>query len=319
MSERPKFLVIDEDIHPAGIDHLKEAGEVVICPSTTPEDDLLQHLSGVVGILVRKGQITRRLVEGAPDLKIVARHGVGVDSVDLKALAERGILLTITGSANSRAVAEYTFAMMLALTRNVSTAYGDLKKGQWTPNRYIGAEVGGKVMGVVGFGQIGGLVCDFANGFGMQTLVVDPLVPAETIEARGFRKAEYDALLEQVDFLSYHVRLTDQTRGMFGNRELEIVKPGVRIVNTARGGICDEDALLRGLNSGRIAGIALDTFEEEPLPPDSPLLSHPNALLSPHVAGQTGEAVRNMAVTAAESVTDCVAGREPKYLYPLPK
>lgn len=316
MSNKPNFLVIDEDIHPAGVDLLRSVGNVTIRSAALPEDEMIKSLPGVFGILVRKGKITERLVAHAPDLRIVARHGVGVDSVDRPALAKRNIVLTITRTANANAVAEFAMAMMLGLSRHVPRASEDVKAGLWTPNNYIGPEIGGKVLGIVGFGQIGRNLTRFARGFGMDVRVADPYVSAETAAAQGVTKVDYDSLLKDVDFLSYHVRLTDETRGIFGDRELEIVKPGVRIINVSRGGICSEAALVKGLDSGRIAGVALDTFEQEPVPVDHPLMAYPNALLSPHVAGQSEEAMRNMSFAAAQSIVDCFKGREPQDVYP---
>jgi D-3-phosphoglycerate dehydrogenase len=310
-----RFLVIDDSIHPRGIDLLRGAGSVDVVPHTTPEGELLAHLSEAEGVLLRRGRMTRRLIEGAPRLKIIARHGVGVDSVDLAALRDRRLLLTTTGDANGVAVAEYTMALLLALARHVPAATADVRDGTWRPASYLGVQLDGRTLGIVGFGQIGRLFCRRALAFGMKVLVSDPFVDQATIQREGGVKATYDQLLSESDFLSFHVRLNGETEGMFGRRQLAQVKPGVRIINTARGGICDEAALVEGLDGDVIAGVALDTFADEPLPAGHPLRRHPKAVLTPHIAGQTEDAMIAMSVNAALSIIDCIEGRMPKFVY----
>jgi D-3-phosphoglycerate dehydrogenase len=310
-----KFLVIDQSVHPRGIETLRKAGDVEVVGHSISEDELLPKLKDVDGILVRKGRITARVIDAAPKLKIVARHGVGVDNVDLAAVARRHVVLTTTGNVNSAAVADHTFALILALTRKVGPVAAEMQAGKWNPTGYLGTDLDGKVLGVVGFGLIGRLVARRGLGFGMQVEVVDPLVDAATIRQAGAAKIEYTALLPKVDFLTFHVRLTDETRGMFGFAELARVKRGVRIINTSRGGICDEAALLAGLASGAIAGVGLDVFEREPMASDNPLARHADTVLTPHIGGQTEEAMIAMAVTAAQQIVDCVQGRTPKNIY----
>jgi D-3-phosphoglycerate dehydrogenase len=310
-----KFLIIDEDIHPSGPELLRSAGSVEIVPSTLSEEALLARLTDTVGVLMRKGRMTARLIEGAPQLRIIARHGVGVDSVDLAAAARREVIVTITGAANVSAVAEYAMGMLLAVARHIPKASADVQSGIWKPNDYMGVELGGKTLGLVGLGQIGRLVAERARAFGMRILVIDPFADDAAIKELGAARATFEQALPEADFLSFHVRLTDQTRNMFGREQLRRAKRGVRIVNTARGGICDEDVLLEGLETGAIAGIALDTFAQEPLPTDHPLRKHPRAILTPHIAGQSEEAMIAMSTTAAESIIDCIEGRRPRYVY----
>jgi D-3-phosphoglycerate dehydrogenase len=310
-----RFLVIDDSIHPRGIDLLRGVGSVDVVPHTISEEGLLAHLSEAEGVLLRRGRMTRRLIEGAPRLKIIARHGVGVDSVDLAALRDRKLLLTTTGDANSVAVAEYTMALLLASARHIPAAAADVRDGTWRPASYLGIQLDGRTLGIVGFGQIGRLVCRRALAFGMKVLVFDPFVDQAAIEHEGGVKGTYERLLSESDFLSFHVRLNGDTEGMFGRRQLAQVKPGVRIVNTARGGICDEAALVEGLDRDIIAGVALDTFADEPLPADHPLRKHPRAVLTPHIAGQTKDAMIAMSVNAALAIIDCIEGRVPKFVY----
>jgi D-3-phosphoglycerate dehydrogenase / 2-oxoglutarate reductase len=309
------FLVIDESVHPSGVEILRRAGTVEVIPHTTDEDKIIQKLPSVDGILVRRGKMTGRIIDAAPRLKVIARHGVGVDSVDIGAVERRGIVLTITGDANTVAVAEFTMAMLLALARKICPASQDLRSGGWSPGNYLGAELQGRQIGVVGFGQIGKLVCKRAEAFGMRVLVADPFVDEETVAAAGGVKLEYDELVRRSDTLTYHVRLNEQTLGMFGREHLKVVKRGVQIINTARGGVCDENAVLEGLQSGVIDAIAFDAFAQEPLPGDHPLRSHPRAILTPHIAGQTGEAMVAMSIAAAQSIVDCIEGRPPKFVY----
>lgn len=311
----PHFLVIDDSVHPNGIAILRRAGSVEVIPHTVPGDELLAKLSEVDGIFVRRGQLTGRLIDAAPRLKVIARHGVGVDSVDLKAVERRGIVLTITGEANAVAVAEFTMAMALALARGICVASRDLSSGGWNPGKYLGWQLQSRVLGIVGFGLIGRLVCRRAEAFGMRVLVTDPFVERGAVEAAGAQKASYAELLGGSDLLSFHVRLNEQTRGMFGREQLKMVRHGVQIINTARGGVCDEEALLDGLQTGIIGGVALDVFGQEPLPPGHPLRTHPRAIPTPHIAGQTREAMQAMSVAAAQSIVDCIEGREPKFVY----
>ena len=264
---------------------------------------------------MRRGKMTDRIIDAAPRLKVIARHGVGVDSVDIGAVERRGIVLTITGDANAVAVAEFTMAMLLALARQICPASQDLRSGGWNPGNYLGAQLQGRQIGVVGFGQIGKLVCTRADAFGMRVLVADPFVDDRTIEAAGGIKLSYDELVKRSDVLTYHVRLNEQTFGMFGREHLKVVKRGVQIINTARGGVCDEEVVLEGLQSGVIDAIAFDAFTQEPLPTDHPLRSHPRAILTPHIAGQTEEAMVAMSVAAAQSIVDCIEGRPPKSVY----
>lgn len=230
----PHFMVIDDSVHPNGIDILRRAGSVEVIPHTVPGDELLAKLSEVDGILVRRGQLTGRLIDAAPRLKVIARHGVGVDSVDLKAVERRGIVLTITGDANAVAVAEFTMAMALALARGICVASQDLSSGGWNPGNYLGWQLQSRVLGIVGFGLIGRLVCRRAEAFGMRVLVTDPFVERGAVEAAGAQKASYAELLGGSDLLSFHVRLNEQTRGMFGREQLKMVRHGVQIINTAR-------------------------------------------------------------------------------------
>jgi D-3-phosphoglycerate dehydrogenase len=310
-----RFLVIDDSIHPLGIELLRGMGSVDVVPHTTPEGEMLAHLSEAEGVLLRRGRMTRRLIEGAPRLKIIARHGVGVDSVDLAALRDRKLLLTTTGDANSVAVAEYTMALLLGLARHIPAAAAEVRDGTWRPAGYLGVQLDGRTLGIVGFGQIGRLVCRRALAFGMKVLVADPFVDQAAIQNEGGVKATYEQLLADSDFISFHVRLNGETEGMFGRRQLAQVKPGVRIINTARGGICDEAALAEGLDSGIITGVALDTFADEPLPADHPLRRHPKTVLTPHIAGQTEDAMIAMSVNAARAIIDCIEGRMPKFVY----
>jgi D-3-phosphoglycerate dehydrogenase / 2-oxoglutarate reductase len=222
--------------------------------------------------------------------------------------------VTITGPANAAAVSEYTFALLLALGRHVPTAAAQMKEGRWLPQDHVGVELEGKAMGVVGLGQIGGRVCRHARGFGMRVLGCDPFVGRERARELEVEPVAYDDLLGAADVVSFHVPLTPQTRHLLDRRTLAKLKRGVRIINTCRGEVIDEAALLEGLRSGVIAGAALDTFEREPLPPDSPLLREPRVLLSPHIAGQTEEALHRMATTAARAILDELEGRRPPFV-----
>lgn len=262
-------------------------------------------------MLVRTGAITRALVEAAPRLKIVARHGVGYDAVDVAACTEHGVLVTITPDANATAVSEHALALMLAAARKLSQADAALRAGGWERELYLGIELAGKTLGLVGLGRVGAKVAHLANAFGMTVLAADPYVSAERAAALGVTLLPLWEMLPRCDFVSVHAPLTPETRHIIGPNTLRLLKETAILVNTARGGLVDPVAVREALETGRLAAAALDVFEQEPLAADDPLRKLPNAILTPHLGGQTAEALVNMAIAAAEAIVAVFEGRRP--------
>jgi D-3-phosphoglycerate dehydrogenase len=309
---RPVVVFTDESIRKEAIDLLAPTCTVRVLGAYPSEDALSEACRDAQAILARLGVVTRRVIEQAPNLRIIARHGVGVDAVDLPAATARGVIVTTTGSENAAAVAEYTFALLLALVRHVLQADAGMREGQWNRDPLVGVELDGATMGVVGYGAIGRRVARQALGFGMRVLAHDVASPSPDA---GVTMTSLDELLAQSDVVSLHTRLGSDNAQLIDARAFVCMKPGACLVNTARGELVDEAALIEALERGALRGAALDTFEREPLAPDSPLRRMRNVVLSPHVAGQTEAALRRVGTVAAQCILDELAGRTPKFVY----
>ena len=302
-------------VHLQGREHLLkpllEAGlELVPNPYDRPmrEEELLRHLPGCVASLAGQEPYTERVFAAAPGLKVVARLGVGYDAVDVPAATRHGVAVAMAFGSNHEPVADHTFALMAALAHAIPRYDRAIREGRW--QLLFHGRLTGAVVGIVGFGRIGSRVARRAQAFEMRVLVDDPFVGEAVIEAAGCRKvAALDTALPETDVLTLHCPLGPETRGMIDARRLGLLPRGALLVNTARGGLVDEAALVSALVEGRLAGAALDVMVREPPAGDDPLLSAPNLLLSPHVAGVTGESARRMALEAAENVLAGLAGR----------
>jgi len=313
---RPLVVFTDGSIRREANDLLAPTCDVRTLDAYPSEQALVDACVDADAILARLGTVTRRVIESAPRLRIVARHGVGVDAVDLDAATEHGVVVTTTGSENAAAVAEYTFALLLALVRHVVAADAGMRAGHWERAPLVGAELDGRTLGVIGYGAIGRRVARQALGFGMRVVAFDVAFGAGAAAPEpGVAMATLDELLAQSDVVSLHTRLTANNTHLIGAATLERMKPGAYLVNTARGELVDETALIAALERGRLRGAALDTYEQEPLAPDNPLRRHPNVLLSPHVAGQTDAALVRVAIAAAQCILDELAGRTPAFVY----
>ncbi len=249
-------------------------------------------------------RVTREVIERAHSLKVIGRAGVGVDNVDLEAATRRGIVVMNSPSGNSVTTAEHAITMMMALARHIPAADLSTKCGKWERDKFIGTEVCGKTLGVVGLGNIGRIVADRAIGLKMKVLGYDPILTAGAADRLGIQLVSLTELYQRADFITVHTPLTDETRGMIGDAAIALMKPGVRIINCARGGIVDETALVKALKSGKVAGAALDVFVEEPPSPDHPLLKFPNVITTSHLGAATGEAQVQVAIDIANQVVD---------------
>ncbi len=295
-----------------GLELLQAAGvEVVPSPVDRPlqDDELAAFLGEFDGLVVGVDRVgPRALAAGRPRLRVVARNGVGTDTVDVQAATELGVVVTNAPSVNADSVADFTFALLLALARRLVEADRAVRAGDWPP--LVGVELRGKCLGLVGFGRIGQRVAERARGFGLRVVAYDPQPDREVAHALGVELVPFHRLLEQADFLSLHLPLLPETRHLLGEAELRRMKPTSYLVNTARGGVVDEAALARALRDGWIAGAACDVFEEEP-PRASPLLGAPHLLLSPHMASHTREAIARASRVAAENVLAVLQGQRP--------
>ncbi len=310
-----KKVLVTEYIHPTGVELLKRECEVVQAASTSVPA-LKDAISDVDGVVVRVAPMPREVIEAGANLKVIGKHGVGTDNIDIPAATERGIAVCNTPEANSEGVASLALTLMLALSRQLVQCDSFVREGHWTDkDRLMGHEIHGRALGILGVGRIGlRLAQKCQAAFEMKVFAYDPFVGREAMEARGITKVEsVDDLMPLADYLSVHTPLTPGTRHIVGARQLRLMKPTAFLVNTSRGPVVDETALVDALREGRIAGAGLDVFEEEPPAPDSPLLKMRNVVLLPHMGAATHESMEKMALHAAQEVLAVLRGERPRY------
>jgi D-3-phosphoglycerate dehydrogenase len=308
LSESYRVLVA-EPIADSGVDLLRERFEVDVAVGLSP-DELGERIGGYHGILIRSAtQLTADVIGRAERLRVIGRAGIGVDNVDVDAATKRGIIVANAPQSNIVAAAEHTIALMLALARNIPQAHGSLTSGKWERSRFGGVEVYEKTLGVLGFGRIGQLVAARARAFGMRIVAFDPFVSAERFRELGVEKADSSAeLYAQADFITLHLPKTPETRGWLNAEAFAQMCDGVRIVNCARGELVDDEALKDALDSGKVAGAALDVFPSEPIT-DYPLFEgYPNVVVTPHLGASTTEAQDRAGVQTAEQVVAALTG-----------
>src|SRR3954463_1835654 len=297
----PRVIVLDT-LAPEGLEMLAAAPGIEYEVRTGLKGDALREALGQFeGAICRSGvKITPDALEGNRRLKAIVRAGVGTDNIDKDAATRHGIVVMNTPGGNTLSTAEHTIALMLALSRNIAPAYESLKNGKWERNKYMGTQVAGKTLGIVGLGRIGVAVAKRARALEMLVLGYDPFMSKERAKELGIAPVESVAdMLPRVDYLTVHTPLTDETRGLIGMAQLEKLKPGVRLINAARGGIYEEAALAEGLKSGKLAGVALDVYATEPCT-NSPLFGLPGVVCTPHLGASTEEAQTQVAVEAVE-------------------
>lgn len=296
-------------------DGLDEEGQAILRAQTEVEDSTgiaaanLLYVIGIYEALVVRSRtkVTAELLDAAGRLKVVGRAGVGVDNIDLEAARRRGVIVVNAPTATTLAVAEQTLALMLALARHIPRADASMKAGSWEKKKFVGSELNGKTLGVIGMGNIGAAVAQRAAALGMSVVGYDPLLTPDVIRTRSAEPLPLEELYARADYISLHVPLIAETRGMIGDQALAQMKPGVRLVCTARGGLIDERALLGGLESGQVAGAALDVYAQEP-PGLTALVAHPHLIATPHISAQTEEAQVRAAVDIAEEVLRALGG-----------
>lgn len=298
-------------------DGLNEKGLAVLEPVAEFDDrrdisadELLEVVGDYDALIIRgRTKVTPEVFEAANKLKVIGRAGVGVDNINLASASSKGVTVVNAPQSTSLAVAELTIALMLSLARSVPLADSSMKAGQWMKKQLMGIELNEKVLGIIGMGNIGRLVAQRATAFGMNVLGYDPLISNDVIKERGAQPCSFEDLLTQADFITLHIPLTDETRNIINGQALGQMKRGVRLVCAARGGVIDETALLGALESGQVAGAALDVFTKEP-PGLTALVAHPNVIASPHVGAQTKEAQVRAAVDIATEVLAALRGEE---------
>lgn len=296
-----KVLVSDK-LSAAGLAKLRESCEVDEKVGLS-EAELAAAISGYDALVVRSAsKVTRKVIEAGRRLRVIGRAGIGVDNVDVEAATRRGIVVMNTPTGNAVTTAEHALALLFALARKIPQATASMRGGKWEKTRFQGRELHGKTLGVVGLGNIGRIVADRAQGLKMKVIGYDPVLTPERAAQIGVELVSLDALLARADAITVHTPLTPETQGLVNDATIEKLKKGVLLVNAARGGIYDEAALARGLDAGKIGGVALDVFVEEPVAADHPLLRYENVIVTPHLGASTQEAQERVALEIAEQV-----------------
>jgi len=301
----PKILISDK-LSDAGLKILKSApGLEVETKSGLKPDELKKIIGEYDGLVIRSGtKVTADLLSAADKLKIIGRAGIGVDNVDTAAASKRGIIVENTPGGNVVTTAEHALSMMCAMARKIPQATASMKAGKWEKTKFVGVELYNKVLGVVGMGNIGKIVADRALGLKMKVSVYDPFLSAETAAKMGIELLDLDTLLSKADFITIHTPLNDKTRNLIDRAAFGKMKRGVYLINCARGGIVNEEALVSAIQEGIVAGAALDVFEQEPINPDHPLLKLEQVICTPHLGASTDEAQENVAVEVAEQMVE---------------
>ncbi len=298
-------VLVSDNLAESGIDRLRDIPEldVEVNTSLTPEE-LVRVIKEYDALVIRSAtKVTASVIEAADNLKVVARAGIGLDNVDIEAASKRGIVVMNTPEGNMITTAEHTIAMLLSMSRNIPRATASLKAGKWEKKRFRGKEVFNKVLGVIGVGRIGRIVADRAKGLKMQVIGFDPYISPDAIRKLDIDAVTFDELLAKADYITVHTPKTNETASLLDAEAFRKMKDGVFILNCARGGIVDEQALYDAIQSGKVAGAALDVFVKEP-PTDNPLLTLEQIVATPHLGASTDEAQENVAIAVADQVID---------------
>jgi D-3-phosphoglycerate dehydrogenase len=301
----PKVLISDK-LSDAAVQNFRDRGiEVDFMPDLGKDKEKLEAMIGQYdGLAIRSAtKVTQKILDAATNLKVIGRAGIGVDNVDREAASKKGVIVMNTPFGNMITTAEHAIAMMFAVARQIPEASASTHAGKWEKSKFMGVELTGKTLGVIGAGNIGGIVCDRARGLKMKVVAYDPFLSQEKADKMGVEKVELDDLLKRADFITLHVPFTDQTANILSAEAIAKMKKGVRIINCARGGLVDEEALAEALKSGHVAGAAFDVFKTEPAI-ENPLFNLPNVVCTPHLGAATTEAQENVALQVAEQMSD---------------
>jgi len=310
-------VLVAEPIAEEGLDILRKQADVDVKLELKPEE-LISVIGEYEALLVRsETRVTAEVVKAGEKLHVIARAGVGVDNIDVDAATQRGIIVVNAPAANTISAAEHTIALMFALARHIPQAHAHLSGGAWLRHEFLGIEVKNKTLGIIGLGNVGSEVARRVKGLQMKVIAYDPFISPDYARNLGVELVPLENLLKESDFITLHLPLTPGARGMIGARELSMVKPSVRFINCARGGLIDEEALLQAINEGRVAGAAIDVFEQEP-PTDNPLLKCKDVIVTPHLGASTAEAQTGVAVDVAEQVVAVLQGQPARYAVNAP-
>ncbi len=304
-------ILISDKLAPEGIEILKNVKEFTVdCKYGMKPDELKSVIKDYDALIVRSGtQVTADIIEAAHKLRVIGRAGVGLDNVDLPAATKKGIVAMNTPAGNTTSTAEHTMSVILALSRNIPQACASMKAGKWERSKFEGVELYGKTLGVIGLGRIGSTVARFAKAFGMKIIAFDPYLSMEAAAKMGIDVVELKKLIQEADYITIHIPKTDETTNLISDKEFDMMKKTTRIVNCARGGIIDEQALIRALEAKKIAGCGLDVYDVEPPDFSSALFKFDNCICLPHLGASTSEAQVNVAVEIAETVRDALLGK----------
>ena len=298
-------IFVADDVSESGLQPLRDAKFEVQKRTGLPKEELIAALQDFEGLIVRsETKVTSEILEGATSLRVIGRAGVGVDNIDVPAATMRGVVVMNAPDGNTITTAEHTIALLISLARSIPQANSSLKSGRWERKKFIGVELQGKTLGIVGLGRIGRVVASRARAMGMTIVAYDPFIAQEQARDLEIELAPLDDVYSRADFLTVHTPLTAETRGIINSEVLAKMKPGARIINCARGGLVDENALCEAIKNGTIAGAALDVFNQEPPPSDHPLLGLEQVIVTPHLGASTTEAQEGVALTVAEQMRD---------------
>ncbi len=304
-------VFIADDVNDEKLEPLRAAGFDVVKETKLAPEELSVRMKDSDGVIVRSStRITAELMDAAEKLRVIGRAGVGVDNIDVEAATQRGIVVMNAPDGNTITTAEHTFAILISMARNVPQAHAKLQAGTWDKKSFVGVELYGKNLAVIGLGRIGKHVVKIGKGFGMNILAYDPFVSAEHAKELGIEIGTLNEVLAKADFVTIHTPVTEETRGIIGKDAFQNMKKGVRLVNCARGGLVDEEALILAIEDGTVAGAALDVFSIEPLSENSPLLNNPKIITTPHLGASTREAQEGVALTVAEQMRDYLVSGE---------
>lgn len=309
-AEKKKRVIVTDSLSEVGIKKLREFAEVDVELDLSKED-LKERIADYDAIVIRSGtKVTKEIIEAGSTgrLKVIGRAGVGVDNIAVETATEKGILVVNSPEANTISAAEHTIAMLLSLSRKIPAANVSLKSGKWDRKKYMGVEVNGKVLGIIGLGRVGSEVAKRVKGFGMKVVAYDPFITVEKAKELGITLASLNETFQVADFITIHTPLTKDTRHLIGANEFVLMKDGVRVINCARGGIIDEHALKEAIKSGKVAGAALDVFEQEP-PEERDLLELEEVIVTPHLGASTTEAQKAAAMVIADEVIDALQNK----------
>ena len=297
-------VLLTDNLNPRAADILQDAGIEPIVENGIPPDALVERLSGMDAVVIRSStRLTADVIE-ATNLKVIGRAGIGLDNVDIEAATRKGVVVMNTPGGNTITTAEHAVAMMMALVRHIPQAASSMKGGAWDKKRFVGTELFGKTLGVIGLGNIGRVVADRGLGLKMRVIAADPFMGKDAAERLGVELVPLEALLERAHVITVHVPKTGETSHLLDTAAFARMREGVFVVNCARGGVVDEAALLAALDSGKVAGAAVDVYEREPPPKDDPLRTHPRVITTPHLGASTEEAQVNVALAIAQQISD---------------